>query len=299
MSRQSGPPQQSELLEALEADSGYPLEVRVWEIFRDAGLYPNFGKRARVSEDPSVTKEIDLVAQRASVDHNSRARGETWFYVQCKKLREGGIVGFSYPPSVSMGLMQRRFARTHLSGRPDGTIPSEHWIRNRDVVVGDAGLGAAFDALNEAPFCIQWCVAYRDGQGRVQLGQEHRVWEAIADTVRACCWAEREVRLAYEQDDGLTPALFLHLPILVIDAPLWTYDVAQKVLTPTESLAVVVSVDTSFAGVHSSVVDIVTATGLPTYVGKQKRAMELFGERIASHATELVAAIREQREALK
>ena len=93
--------------------------------------------------------------------------------------------------------------------------------------------------------------------------------------------------------------LFFWFPTLVLDAPLYTYDVQTGELASVERLTLNVSVDT-FNGVFDDYVDIVTVAGLDSLVTDYNEAAEDIARRMTNHVeTVLLAVARNQAENLR
>ena len=165
----------------------------------------------------------------------------------------------------------------------DNTLPSTH----QNLVCGDAGFGPALDILGRAPFCIQWCVARRKPNQPLEIVVDHHepVWTDINTLVRAVTKLaydmtriEMQQRMASKEPLKLMSLRFF-CPTLVVDAPLYTYDVETKTLTTVERLTTFVSADTC-QGMRSRLVEVVTADGLDSFLDDVKAAGARMGQKL-------------------
>jgi len=127
------------------------------------------------------------------------------------------------------------------------------------------------------------------------------VWEDLAILLRAKARDAHDASSRYLRNSASDASvhLFFWFPTLVLDAPLYTYDVQTGELASVERLTLNVSVDT-FNGVFDDYVDIVTVAGLDSLVTDYNEAAEDIARRMTNHVeTVLLAVARNQAENLR
>jgi hypothetical protein len=288
----SGPPLPQQVQAAVEA-AGYPVELRVFNRLKVREMSPAFGLRMRVDETEE-TREIDIRAHRLT----KRTSG-LLALIQVKRLPEGAFVGF-LGEQPSPGWI--RFQRARCGGAPSYWISPAQDNSHGRIMTGDEGFGPAFDRFGEHPTCAQWCVVQRQKDRERPFFADHhtRIWEDLATLVRAKTRSGHDISNRYLRDELQENFvnLYFWFPALVVDAPLYTYDVGTQVLAPVERLTLSVSVDT-FAGVVNEYVDVVTLGGLESLVDDYIATARDLEERMTDYIEKVLLAVaKRQREDL-
>ena len=156
------PIEQHEIEEAV-LRSGYPLEIRLLEVFESAGMSPQIGTLVRPDartrpKDNLTTREIDIVAHFAhrldevgDRTEKGQAAIHTTFslIVAAKNLApSAALVGFKWrdvPPR------ELQLARCRFGGSPTTVV--DGYPEANGLACGDGGLLDAFEPFVHAPIC--------------------------------------------------------------------------------------------------------------------------------------------------
>jgi hypothetical protein len=296
----SGPPSANEIKEALEG-SGYPLELRVFAELKELGMDPVFGQRVRIDESPR-TKELDILASKevmfSQPERQRSARASLRLFVQVKRFPEGAIVGFvSEPPSES----ELRSLRSRVAGLPScGVHPADTGAAAALL----APIVAAFEPLNEGPFCSQWAVVRRSRSGGAKppfaCDHEDGAFEDMATLVQAGLLAAREYttfRLT-NPDANPLPDLHFYLPTLVVSGPAFVYDVASRDLREVDRFLLLVAID-AMGVPQRGLIDVVSAGALRSLVARYDSVASAVDPALRTNARHLAEVGYAQADAFK
>jgi hypothetical protein len=275
--RKTGQPDEGEIKNALEG-AGYPFEMRVYEQLRAGGMDPIFGCRARTDPDDATTIEIDIIG-RAHVAYAREGVApsvQILALIQAKKIHDGCIVGFLEKERTSGNTAGRV---PTVGGLPSyRVLEAPNYNAHADMIVGPGGLHAGLEPLTNVPHCVQWTVAKRvdkpnEIRGEVRADHEKGTFEDLAGLVRASECLAREhslFRLRGSKLAGPRPDMHVHMPTIVVDAPLYTYDVHSKTLEQTDWFSVTIAIDT-FRGTQRRLIDVVSHAGVPSLIDAYQR----------------------------
>ncbi len=261
----SGTPTPDEIRASLEM-AGYPFEIRITEWMRINGMNPQYGWRLPVDGD-GTTRELDIIGGlQVSFSDPSRDQrlASVGFeaLVQAKRLNEGAFVGFSDEPVAPTS------PRLTVGGWPSfRMLEADPRSLSGEPTTAMLALGNVFDPLNAAPYCVQWAVAHRTKQHDVRSDHEPGVFDDLQMLVNAA-WQRMHgyTMFVLNRPAGAwsQPDMRFALPTLVLDAPLYFYNVHKKQLIATDRLTLQMTVET-LRGLRTSIVDIVTEQGLPEW----------------------------------
>ncbi len=271
---------------ALEA-AGYPLEMRLYHHLSRAGFTTRFGERARL--DATTTKEIDVVAQLSfsasypENGHDRRGQLIVQVFVQAKKLHDACFTGM---PGESRGHADARMGRVPRVGG----LPSARVVLGQDLkrlLFPPGNLLEPLDRLNDAPWCIQWSVTKRrpkDNERPYLTHHDEQVYEDLATLVRATAVRLQSISVR-QLEKGLNgdpmPVLVLAMPVLVVETPLYTYDVATGAIEIVDRLTLDLNVDHG-AWVLNQAVEVVTPAGFDRMTQRWKELHLAMSERFGN-----------------
>lgn len=299
-----GPLTPAEILDALE-NEGYPFELRVYKQLESWALEPFFGSRLAAGPDDTSVRETDVIAS-ASLDifrgtDTPAGLLDVMFVIEAKKIHKGAFVAFAADSGAPASVAE------HVS--TIGGWPSYGVLRAVDQNDFDLffdrkdTLGSCFAPLvHDVPLCIQWSVPRRiprDKHGRL-FAADHPpgVADDLLGTMQTAAKLTHNSTFTTADAKVGLPFMTIALPVLVLDAPLYWYDVDDKTLEQTERLVLRVSGDTVLDRSDSRLVEIVTLDGLKQLVDAVNESLETaaaFFERTGS-ATNLAAIGLVQRE---
>jgi len=294
-------PTSEEIADALEA-AGYPLELRVYRQFDDAQMAPVLSFRYRADEADPHTKEIDVLARLnaggkfVDGEHQAPATISLWIPTEVKRVHNGAFVGIrGKDPSK----LQRRHERSVAAGVPSWKVLGSRYDTARDVFIGDGGIAESFDLVNERPYCVQWATVKADKSERRFAGT-HDVGCAddLQRLVRSSALLAREITNRFLQFNvegvaTVCPDVTLLWPLLVVDAPLYVYDPAERSLHQTEWFTLRVGADLG-GRPYEQPIDIVSAAGVPTIISKYLATGQRLSEWLATKANVLAGAAHGQ-----
>lgn len=285
--------QQAEIERAV-ARSGYPLEIRLLEIFEAANMRPQIGTLVRSGEmsrtkDNLSTREIDIVANLShrlplgpATEKGQDAIHATFSVVVAAKnlAPSAALVGFKWRgvPKKELQLL-----RCQVGGAP--TTVLDGYPEANQITFADGGLSDAFAPLADVPVCVQWAIARRDDP----MEQEKRYWRDLDVLVRTEWTNAVAATLGCLGGRGPAKVLLFQLPVLVVATK--TLQVYGALENKYEQLDWFVLRRTFDLGdrMGERLVDVVTESGLPKLIDASKRTMAGIIERISARSDEIAS----------
>jgi hypothetical protein len=155
-----------------------------------------------------------------------------------------------------------------------------------------SGIVSAMRAFDDVPYCIQWTVTRRLSKGASSLvmsSHDDGVFDDISTLVKACVLMARERtrdRLGLSKAALPLPDLHFYQPTLILDAPLFLYNVRARSLTKTNWLVVKVAIDT-IAGTTRRIVDVLHRDALADLVKRYRAVGDALRTNLESSASGL------------
>ena len=247
----------TDIEEALRS-SGYPLEVELAADLKESGFIPALGRHLLVNAEAREYSEIDIVAERVETTGDIQVGSR--LLLQVKRLADNrAFVGVrGEQPSGSNNLSER----LQIAGSPSTVLAAQEYMALFHV--GKEGLQNALQPLQQLPICVHWAVAYRKGKHVPWASGDPEFMRDLESLVRA----RREDGLefsSYCSSKLQVPVLSLVTLALVIDGPLYLYDVATKT---AESVGML-TIDQAFGtreGPLFAMIDVVSRAACRTYL---------------------------------
>lgn len=247
------------VIQAVE-QTGFPLELRTTDILSQRGYYVA-NSLYYVDKDEEKGREIDL---RALLNRNATVEGNYYFVrhcllIECKRYKKRPWVIFSNSQNIYDGFLNQLDVRG---------IPNDKITREMSEAV----------APTHPLFNIQ-----RIGRGYTELFSDDQTSSAASSIYGALTTVTKATIATRERSFGSgSGSICFYYPIVVLDGTLWSSFLHEGRIDAAETDSAVVrfSYESPNYPNQGFRIAIVTESGLPEYLNKLERSLDLMSEYI-------------------